>query len=481
MALLTEALIPIFWKACDWYSANRGVHLPQPASIPSTPINQVDPNSREAFGYFYVKNEHLSKICNSGTMLKGISTHVLPLLAAIREESSTGFIAEVIERHNITVEDIESIYLTRQGESKLFMASMGEDIHLRDAYIEAWKAFDKLGMISQSLNASSFANAGGMHTECEAAWPANVIEGLAKGNLAADGDFLMSPTSVFGDWYAKTDRHLPNGDPLEFIRRSGMLSSAAYRKQLAYHTLWEGLCISAGSSDGACSTKILNACKEASPHEKLIIKDAMRSMHPDRGDWKLDMAGIYSMLRFSFYHSDLRDIMDSVILKINLTVDPAKAANYKEVMPTGSVSLFDDILLQPETILAKACSEVLALRPGQIGFAQLAVFDTIERMSLGEQVIAGVTPEAVIVHLDNGMRDFLGARTKTNQMTEKMFVGMSKAFKMLSRDHSWDYKALSNCSELTALALVRGGAAMGKLPDMGRRKRAIFLEEELGL
>jgi hypothetical protein len=477
-------LIPFFTKAHGWYSIRKGAPLPSPSCmINPYSIEEIDPNDDDAFAVYYTRSKNTSRLATNGIVLAGLSTHILPLFAGIQDLMSTEQLARIIEHHSITVDDFEDIFPVKPAEQSLqiFEDCMGGSVGLREAQIEAWKAFDLLGLINSDarVNADEASNYCAMHTNCEAAWPVNIIESLVKEILEEDGDFMLRPDSTFGKWHLKNDSNFPEGDPLKFLRRSGMLSSAAYRKRITFHTLWEDLCLQTNDVKGHLGLKLLLACKSASTAEQLIIRDALRAMHPDRGSSSDQMHGIFEMLK-TWFSGTLMDVSDSLILKINLSGSFDDPKTHKVMLKQYS-NLYPELIQEPQRVLARVCQEILGLRSDQISYADLAVFRTIRELDFGKQVIEGFKPEDVIVKLDAGMRDFLGNRTKTNDMTKAMFDGLTNAFKLLSVDHTWDYPALQGCCELTVLALVRGGGSLCKLPDMGRTKRGMFLEDELGL
>lgn len=476
---LTERLIPIFDKAIQWYSTRNGANLPAPACMinPDSALD-VDPESKDAFALFYTKSDCFSQISYSGTILKGISTHTLPLLAGIHQRYPTSKLAKIIEHHNISVDDFEDIWLSRQGESKLFEDCKGESIYMVDAHISAWMAFESLGMIEQRLNAPEASNFAAMHTQCEGAWPATILRTIAEGNLADDGDHLMNPTDIVGSWRLSKESHFPGNNACAFLRRSGMLESAAYRKQLAFHHQWEDLCLAADEPGGHLALRLLLTCKDLEPEERLKARDALRSMHPDRGTTHQSMSRVFQFVETWFMGTDL-DISGSTVMKLNLSSVLNDAKSTKSEM-ARQPEVYADILQKPQQVLGSLCREILSLRADQISYADLAAFRSLKRLQLGAQVIEGFRPEDVILKLEAGMQDFMGQRTKTNKLTERMYDAMSDAFKLFG-NHAWDYSAFKGCSEQIVLTLVRGGAAMGKLPDMGRKRRGEFLEDELGL
>jgi hypothetical protein len=476
---LTDRLIPIFDKAVGWYSAHKGAQLRSPGCmINPNSVLDIDPDSDDAFGLFYTKSDCLSRLSSAGTLIN-ISTHMIPLFAGIHQGYSTGKLAEIITHHNITVDDFENISLGRQGENKIFDDWSGKAVNFGAAYIEAWKAFHELGLLTQGLYAPTTSNFAAIYTECSPAWPDTIVREIAEGSLNDDGDHLPESTCVLGEINFLQVASLPNDSACDFLRRSGMLASAVHRKQVAFHHAWEDLCMAEDEPKGHMALRILLSCKDLSEDEKPFARNALRLMHPDRGGTQLSMTRVFSRLTTWLAGSDI-DVSNSIILKINLSGATHNDAKSQKELMARRPDVYEDILQAPQHVLGRVCQEILSLRPDQMGYADLAVFRSLKQLELGTQVIEGFRPEDVILKLETGMKDFMGGRTKTNLLTQRMYDGMSDAFKLFG-EHKWDYAAFKGCPEQTVLTLVRGGAAMGKLPDMGRQRRGHFLEEELGM
>lgn len=478
-----EELIPFFDKACAWYEKNKGANLPSPSCLVNPDsVDEIDPSSEEAGALFYTKSSCYSRLAEGCGLLSNFSTHIIPLFAGIQQMMTTEQLAQIIVHHNISVDDYEDMLLARQGDTRtLFNDVSGATVTLYDAGIESWKAFDTLGLIVGRNNAPTRSNYAAMHTQCVGAWPATILTEIAKGNLgdeSGDSDLVMDSTAIVGEWGLSKASHFPENNACHFLRRSGMLVSAGYRKQLGFHHQWEELCLAVDEPGSHLALRLLLACRDLEPEERKAARNALRSMHPDRGDTNVDMQRVFQSIEIWFKGTDL-DISDSTILKINLSGVRNDGSIQKHSMAIQP-ELYSDILKQPQHTLGKVCQEILAQRVDEIGYADLAVFRSLKKLQLGDQVIDGFRPEDVILKLEAALTDFMGKRTKPNKLSQRMYDGLSDAFELFG-NHAWDYSALKGCSEQIVLTLVRGGAAMSKLPDMGRKRRGQFLEEELGL
>lgn len=476
-------LIPLLDMAAKWYRSHDVAPLPCPSCVFNPDdIGEIDVKNEDTYALFYTKSSNCSRLSDSGTILTNLSTHILPLLAGVQLEMSTEQLAQIVTDHNITVDDYEDMIIaTHSAGDTLFSDQAGNSVSFTDAKIETWKAFEALGMIEARQHAPGSSNYAAMHTQCEGAWPSTILREIASGNLAddsGDSDLLLSNTTIVGKWTLSKASHFPGNNALTFLRRSGMLVSAGYRKQLAYHHQWEDLCLAANEAGGHLGLRALLSCKDLDQEERRAARNALRSMHPERGTDHVDMSRIFSFAEIWFRGTDL-DISDSTILKINLS-EARKNEAIERYDMERQPETYADILQEPQQTLQKVCQEILALDPSEIGFAHLDVFRGLKRLRLGSQVIQGLRPEDVILKLEAGLKDFIGKRTQPNSMSQRMYSGMSDAFELFG-SHAWDYQAFKNCSEQTVLTLVRGGAAMGKLPDMGRKRRGQFLEDELGL
>lgn len=481
--LQSECMIPWFKKAVAWYAENGPKNMPVPTTLPDCPLGQIELTGRASWGAYYIKNEAFSYIDEGGAMIKGISSHMLPLFAGVHQGFPTHILARIIEHHGIKPADFYDLFIRRQGITQLFTSKDEVSTGLLELEIEAWKAFEMLGMVSAKDNVSSYIQVAAMHTEWKHAWPATQIERMAaeiKSGRATLTDFESDRRH---NWCIERTTQLPNGDFLDFMRRSGLLSRSAYRKEVTLQTGWEDLFMEAGKSGWPARNvawQMLDSCKTAPAQEQQIIREALLSMHLEGLSENLRPDTFYNVLHTLFESSELKDVLNSVILKINLSVPLNDAENYQKNL-SKNPGFFNDILHLDHKILSRACEEILEMEPHQIGYAHLVFFNTLSRMRLGEQHLSGFSPEQLILRLDQGLSDFLGDRDLSDEIAQRVGSGPAMAFKELSKYHTWDFSQLQACSSLTQLTLVQEGANLRKFPGMDKKHRGMLLEDTLGL
>jgi hypothetical protein len=476
-----EAMIPWFKKAVTWYAENGPKNIPRPSTLPEGSFKNVELTGRASWGVYFMKNDELSYIDDASVMLKGVSTHMLPLFAGVHQGFEPYRLAKIIEHHGIEPADFHNIYLTRQGQSQLFTSKDGIQIGLLEFYIETWKAFEILGKVSDKDGISAFLQIAVMNTECKEAWPATLIEQQAAVVKSGKADRRTFENDFKHRWEISRKTQFPYGNSHEFMRRSGMLSRPAFRKEVSLHHAWESLIIIAGhSGERSVAWGVLEDCKKARAADQQLIRDALHSMHNNGMKDPINGHPIFKMLKLIFEDSDLKDVLDSVILKINVTVPRSDASNYAYYMQDAK-ELFSDILESGQQVLSKACQEILSLEPHQIGYAHFVFFNTLGRMELGPQELTGFSPESVIQHLDKALVDFLGSRSLDGDMAKRVIQGPSSAFKELGKYHQWDFSKLQECSSLTQFLLVQEGANLRNFPAMDKKHRGLLLEDQLGL
>jgi hypothetical protein len=472
----TEALIPWFNKAVDWYVQNGPKNMPRPTTLPDCPLRQIEFIGQSSWGAFYVKNECFSHLDEHGIQLKGVSSHMMPLFAGIHQGYPTHILAKIIEHHGIEPHDFYDIYLVKNGKTKLFLGK--DDIYYEalDTYIEAWKAFEMLGKVTADDAVSNHLQIAIMHTECKEAWPVTLFEQRAAerlGNplpISQEYDFLSR-------WHIGCKEQLPLGNTHEYMRRSGMLSRPAFRKERSFR-LWEDICAAAANEGkNSVARQLLDNCLQANESEKGLIREALGSMHL-HGTGDIETTRIYEMLHSVFSGTDLESLLDSVILKINISISMLEADKHMPYIEPMQ-HLFQDVIHESQLLLSRACKEILALEPHQLGYAHFTFFNTFGRMKIEPQQLYGFSPEQVIVRLDDGLTDFIGARPAEH--VAHVSHGPSLAFRQLSKWHTWDFSQLQGLSSGSQFKLVQEGANIRHFPNIDRKHRGMLLEDQLGL
>jgi hypothetical protein len=263
-----------------------------------------------------------------------------------------------------------------------------------------------------------------------------------------------------------------------------MLSKVTYLKEIKMHALWEEMCMTASNGQEEClASFILNSCKNMTDEEKTIIRYALTSMHSAAlsRSYQDSSFEIYKTLHETLRETDLADVLDSTVLKINLYMRRDARASTFRTAPTQEAQYLKGVVTDIDTLVSRVSQEILARPVDQLGFAHLDVFSTLVKMNAGPQIMYGFEPESLILHLDGGIASMLGKRAETNQQIDEMCDGIGAAFKLLSPNHEWDMTRLAQCNSLGQKLLAQAGVNIRHFPNMSRKHRGEVLEDQLGL
>jgi hypothetical protein len=459
-------------RASIWYAANG------PKLMLNMDRRWADFWQTEKFdGSFEEGSDRLANMSN-------LRPHLIPLLAAIQAGFDTEFLAQVIEHHCISNEQIDQFGYKNHDSTPVFKGKSGQKLHLLDITIATLKAREHLNRLPVIDGTDPYLLMAAMHLESKDTWPVTIIENKAA--LKKNNEY--AGYTRYGGFF--TDRHisrkdqLPDGCPHEFLLRSGMLSKVTYLKEIKLHGLWEELCMKAtyGADDGI-PRFVLNSCKDMTGEEKTIIRYALTSMHPASlsKSYQDNSFDIYKTLHETLRESDLADVLDSTVLKINLYMRRDARASTFRTVPAQEAPYLNGVVTDIDTLVSRVSQEILARPVDQLGFAHLEVFSTLVKMSAGPQIMYGFEPEALILHLDAGIASMLGNRAETNQQIEEMCAGISSAYHLLSPNHEWDMARLVQCSSLGQKILTQVGVPIRNFPNMSKKHRGDVLEDLMGL
>lgn len=437
----------------------------------------------ESMGVFFETEKFDSAVMEGYAEMDNLTPNLIPLLAAVQSGFDTDFIAQVINHHNIEQDQLERVCYKSANNGCMYKNTAGGKLHLVDVYIAAIKAQEVLGRLPIPDFTDPLLVIAGMHSHSPDAWPATIVEKKAALQKAGADPGYTRYMKFFAEQKISRLDQLPNSSPEDFIYRSGMLSKVTYRKEIKLYGLWEDLLIEAGNNpQDNLGLLVLQACRDASPDVKVVIRNALINMHPHglHSLFRNAPITLYKTLQGEVAGSDLSVVLDSLVLKINLSVPYApQASNFKAILKPKSD--FKDVLNNTDTLLQRVCNEILERHEDQVGFAHLAVFNTLQSMMLGPQSISEFDREAVIQHLDRAMVSMVGVDDKPNRHREEMYKGFQTAFALLGQDHQWDIQRLAQCSSLGQKLLAQTGVNIRSFPGMSRKHRGELLEEGLGL
>lgn len=454
--------------ASRWYAANGP---------------QLMERRAESLSVFFETDRFDGAVIKGYAEMDSLTPNLIPLLAAVQSGYDTDFIAQVINHHNIDQGQLERVCYKSANNGCMYKNTAGGKLHLVDVYIAAIKAQELLGRLPIPDFTDPLLVTAGMHSHSPDAWPATIVEKKAALQKAGADPGYTRYMKFFAERMISRLDQLPNSSPEDFIQRSGMLSKVTYRKEIKLYGLWEELLIEAGNNpEDNLGLLVLQACKEASPANKVIIRNALTNMHPHglHSLFRNAPISLYKTMQETVTGSDLADVLDDLVLKINLSVPYSpQASNFKAILKPKSD--FKDVLEDAGTLLQRVSSAIMGRDEDQVGFAHLAVFNTLQGMNLGPQAVSGLDREAVVLHLDRAMVSMVGVDDKPNRHREEMYKGFQMAFRLLGQDHQWDLQRLAQCNSLGQKLLAQAGVNIRSFPGMSRKHRGELLEEGLGL
>jgi hypothetical protein len=459
-------------RASIWYAANG------PKLMRNLDNRWADFWDTEKFdGSFQEGADRLASMSN-------LRPNLIPLLAAIKAGFDTEFLAKVIEHHDITNKQIAELSYKTHDSTCMFQDKSGRKVHLVDVAIATLKAQAYLKRLPEIDDTDPYQQIAGMHLDNEETWPVTIIEkkaALKKDNQDAG---YTRYGGFFEDRKLSREEQLPYGCPHKFLLRSGMLSKVTYLKEIKLHGLWEEMCMKAAyGPEDSLARLVLNACKDETDENRMIIRNALTSMHPASlpSSYQENSFDIYLILHETLRASDLADVLDSTVLKINLSMRrDARASTFRTTLKHHEHSL-QGVLTDTDTLVSRVSQEILARPVDQVGFAHLVVFSTLEKMKPGPQIMYDFEPETLILHLDGAIASMLGKREEKNRQIDEMCAGIGAAFNLLSHNHQWDMTRLAQCSSLGQKLLAQAGVSIRHFPNMSKKHRGEVLEDRLGL
>jgi hypothetical protein len=467
--------------AIEWYRSNGFIPLPLEGLIPGSQINAALLHEDNEYDLFSDNNDGVSQV-------RG---HVFPALAAISLGLDTISLAQICTEHKISLDDIRAMSFDSESSSPIILFNRdGVNASATTIHIEMYKAWASEPELrrelyrSTSWNPSSREALGLMHTNLINLWPSSRIK--------EHTDLLMTPKEKvssnefvsFEFIVSRPERlsEFPNGNPIDFIRRAGMLTEAMLRKQIGMYSSWEDFLYTAKSGQGM-PLEILKAMTRVTDKTTIgLIVRGFLSVSADAFEDVLDADAIYPILQSTFSgHKDFSPILDSTIFKLNLI--PLDA--YPDELDTwhGDSGVFDCIAINQQTLISRVARELLNRPAEHLGHADYIVFQKLAMMNLPPQVI-DFDPVLLVNHILDSISSYrttneIDCPTKL-EMDEQALHTLEVMAKLLMRDHKFDYSKFNDRDEASKVVLIKAGFGLN-LKTISRKARGDFLEDQLGL
>ena len=467
--------------AIEWYRNNGSVPIPEQGVLPGTRINAA---------LLYEDNEY-DLLSDDNDGVEQIRGYAFPALAAISLGLETSTLAQICNDHGISLDDIRSMSFNSESSSPIILFKReGEKASATTVHIEMYKAFSSEPQLQRELyrsaswDPSSREALGLMHTNLNDLWPSSRIDQHA--------DLLMTPKDdvkhqnfVAFEYIASRPEHLsefPNGNPIDLIRRSGLITEPLLRKQTGLFTSWEDLLYTATNGQ-TMQLDTLRAFTSVTdkPTVDRIVRGLLSVSADVFQDW-LDADAIYLLLKSIFDgHKDFAPVLESIIFKINLILLDAYPDDLGIVY--SNPALLEGITNSQKTLVSRVAKEMLVRPAHHLGYADYTVFQKLERMKLPSQVI-DFDPEHLVNHI---LDSIISYRTTNNvicpnkqDVDQTALDSLEVMAKLLMRDHKFDYSKFNDRDEASKVALIKAGFGIN-LKTISRKARGHLLEDGMGL
>lgn len=472
--------------ATAWYRDNGAIKIPEYSKVGASSIHGslfYDPE------VYDITSQDEDGETNS---IQGIPGYVIPLLAAISVGFDTQALLKITNEHGIFLEDITGMCFDHSQSTGISChQDWSANLTPVRITIEATKAFSEddemYTLLRRSFpdKPSSRESLGVMHTKHSEIWPATLIEEHAKE--------IMTPTkgSVSSIWTPfaftvsapQTDDELPNNNPIELLRRSGMLSEPIIRKQTGLFDHWEDLAYTAGN-DHDMQIKIMTALTKVQHKPTLdLISRGLRSISVDASQDDIDGATIYNrMHEILGKHPVLGKAIENPILQLNMVrIDDYN--RYLDIMCEDQ-GCFDRILTNEQTLVSRVAEDILARPAEHLGYSDYCALQKLSKMSLAPQIIK-FSPEKLINHVLNSLETFVTPNVVKSPHKVHLDIQVLKSVEalasVLTRYSKIDASPFQGRSEAIKVDLVRGGFDIKDFPGISRRSRGLILENDLGM
>lgn len=474
--------------AIRWYRDNGAVQIPEYSKVGGTDV----------FGACYYQEE-LYEITSQdaegqANSINEVRGSTIPLLAAISLGFDSTTLSKIIDDHSIPLHEITGMSF----DDSMTTGIPGSDgskstISPCRITIDAMRAFasnmDNWDTLSRSIRDKPFSreSLGIMHTGESALWPVSLINDHAQ-KIMTPSESPVWSTHIPFSYVASAPQardEMPCGNPIELLRRSGMLSEPVLRKQTGLFDHWEDLVFTAGN-EHFMQLEILGSISKVQHKPTLdLITRGFRSISVDSTEDVLDSPLVYDTMKNALgKNPDFKIVLDSLILRLNLiTIDRFSDTQYLEDMAEDE-ELFTPLLVERHTLLSRVAEEFLARPVQQLGHSEYAAFRKLAGMNLPPQEIT-FSPEKLLNHLLDSLNTFVSPNKIDCAHKKDLDILAGESVRamagLLTRHHEFDHSQFDHRTENTKIHLVSGGFDIKKFTGISRKARGHLLEEQLGL
>lgn len=423
--------------------------------------------------------------------LYNVPARLIPFLAGVSLGMDSISLAQILVHHDVSIMDVSYMDFANPSDVPFVLHHLGgKNATGQIIHIEISKAFSIHDDLKREFarsytpNASSKTALGYMHAIDSSYWPVNQIEEHAK-SIMSEGTRILTLPHNFAYLASRPEAlsDLPNGSPMEFFRRSGMLSDVVSKKLTCHFSMWEEFLHAATSGNPQSDMlKSLNSVTSEATVDKIL--QALLSVTADSYEDHFEPDDVLRLINETFEgNSRFDSVLNSVTLKLNLfAIDEYELGGLSHM--TESPELYTDILDHQESLVSKVATEILAKHPSQVGYSEFMVIKKLNSVDLPPQILR-FTPEDLVAHIIESIQSFTVSgqidSLDKREMDRIAREALPALANLLSRHHTFDYEKFQHYPEETKVQLVKGGFDIKQFKDLGRRAKGDILEDSLGI
>jgi hypothetical protein len=473
--------IELLAAAIGWYQSNGAVTIPEAGLLSGTRVRASA----------YHDTFHFDLESNKRSGIHHVPGNVYPVLAGIALGFDSVTLAKIIKEHMMSLEQLYELDFNNKATTLIqLFEKQNAPVTPNHIYIEIFKAFaaDPFlrptihGFFDRSQEPKECIAI--MHTEERDLWPASRIEKHARLLMTPSDTEITNEFAPFENLALRITQtsDLPNQNPIDFLKRSGMLSEAVLRKQTGFFPLWEDLLHGATVAKQPLQVEMLKAFTNVNDKETLdLIIRGLRSTASEMYDYDLDAEDVFNHLSEVFYeHPALSKLANNIVFKLSLAPLQWSIEEPEEVETTN---FFYDLVNCQETLLSRVAHDLLARPAEHLGYGDYNVFTKLTNMNLPPQVI-DFEPERLVHHI----LDSISTYKSQNEVICEFKIGVDRwamhnlevMAKLLMRDHQFDFSQFNHRDDDMKVALIKAGFGID-LKTISRKARGQVLEDGLGL
>jgi hypothetical protein len=467
--------------AIGWYGAMGEVQIP---SVPNGESPDTAP-------LMYSEDKFDLHSADGSLMIHRVEGRVFPFLAGVSMGFETRFLTKIIKDHGIELTDLTCLDFQNDSDTGILIQETQKTLTPTKVIIQATKAFvsdlDMRKVLLRQISRvpSAYELVGVMHTGESSAWPSELIKNQAHSVMTPSEVMVTHPFNGYCGTIS-APRHadeIPNGNPLDLIRRTGLTTEPVMRKLTGRFDMWEDL-VYMTSVDHEAQIMMMRAIAQV---EDLATQQALvrglLSISADSIQEELDPLRIYNVLVTYFTDQPaFQPVLDSLILKMNLYSN----AQYRHgsAQPARLTQAFKGMSPDRNDLLSRVFDEMLARPANHLGLSDYKVFEKLGMMELAPQTLPKA-PERLINHILDSLETYLTPNVirgnDKREVDQDARGSMRHLIKLLGRHHDFEYKLLEHRTESEKVMLIKAGMDIRQFKGLSRTVRGQILEDDLGM